>query len=270
MIDSAMPISAQASPAQAGARAAKPARPLARKPRPWLYSVLIHLSFMAFLLATAPVILGQAARFERPLEVVRIERVDRTPLPSLERPALPPNETDAPPLADLEPAPEVVFETEALSDQPLPAEDAPTAAFSEIQIAARLGHLPKRPAGKSTTQALTDAPPTQLPAPQAPVARPAAAVKPGGPTTAARLLRPIEPVYPERQRRSGAVASVVLLLELDAEGRVRDVSAVSTEVHADFVRSAISAARAARFEPARENGRAVSAQVRVVIHYRQL
>ncbi|GMV80113.1 MAG: hypothetical protein AMXMBFR7_12970 [Planctomycetota bacterium] len=184
-------------------------------------------------------------------------------MPTLERPALPPSESEAPPLADLEPAPEVVFETEALSDQPLPTEDAPTAALSEIQIAARLEHLPKRPVGRSTTQAQPDA------SPPAPLAPPAAAVKPGGPTTSARLLRPIEPVYPERQRRSGAVASVVLLLELDAEGRVRDVSAVSTEVHADFVRSAISAARAARFEPARENGRAISAQVRVVIHYRQ-
>lgn len=224
---------------------------------------------MALLLATAPVILGQAARFERPLEIVRIERVDRTPLPALERPALPPSETDAPPLAEMEPAPEVVFDTEALSDQALPADHALTTAFSEIRITANLEHIPKRPAGKSTTQAQTDAPPPRLPAPQAPVAHPAAAVKPGGPTTSARLLRPIEPVYPERQRRSGAVASVVLLLELDAEGRVRDVSAVSTEVHADFVRSAISAARAARFEPARDNGRAISAQVRVIINYRQ-
>lgn len=82
-----------------------------------------------------------------------------------------------------------------------------------------------------------------------------------------RALREIIPAYPalaDRRRLSGKVR---LQLELEADGRVRDVSVVSANPPELFEDSAVTAFRDARFAPAKKNGRPVRARVLIEVLY---
>lgn len=80
-------------------------------------------------------------------------------------------------------------------------------------------------------------------------------------------LREIVPAYPpdaDRRRLSGKVR---LQIELEADGRVRDVSVVSASPPEVFDESAVAAFREARFAPAQKNGRPVRARVLIEVVY---
>lgn len=85
--------------------------------------------------------------------------------------------------------------------------------------------------------------------------------------TQPRALQAISPEYPAeaaRQRQSGTVR---LQLKLEADGRVVDASVVDATPPGVFEDSALRAFRAARFAPARKDGRPVRALILIEVSY---
>ncbi|MHB8983615.1 energy transducer TonB, partial [Thiobacillus sp.] len=82
-----------------------------------------------------------------------------------------------------------------------------------------------------------------------------------------RALREIVPDYPAAADRRGLSGQVRLLIELEADGRVRDVSVVSANPPGVFEESALTAFREARFAPAQRKGRPVRARVLIEVVY---
>ena len=81
-------------------------------------------------------------------------------------------------------------------------------------------------------------------------------------------LRPIEPRFPEQAtigRISGG--TVTLLLLIDEEGVLRDVSVVEAQPESIFDEAALAAFRDMRFSPARKDGRAVRSRVLVTVGF---
>lgn len=73
----------------------------------------------------------------------------------------------------------------------------------------------------------------------------------------ARAQRTVEPLYPPAAQRNGVEGYVILRLNIDVMGRVRDVFVVDSEPIGVFERSARDAARRFEFTPARVGGAAV-------------
>lgn len=82
-----------------------------------------------------------------------------------------------------------------------------------------------------------------------------------------RALREIVPDYPPLADRSRISGTVRLQIEIEADGRVRDVSVVSANPPGVFEDSARAAFRDARFAPAQRNGRPVRARVLIEVLY---
>ena len=81
-------------------------------------------------------------------------------------------------------------------------------------------------------------------------------------------LGPIEPRFPEQatiSRISGG--TVTLLLLIDEDGVLRDVSVVEAQPESIFDEAALAAFRDMRFSPARKNGRAVRSRVLVTVGF---
>jgi len=60
----------------------------------------------------------------------------------------------------------------------------------------------------------------------------------------------------------------LLLVAVNASGQADRIEVLTPDVPEDFVRSATSAARAMRYEPALEDGRPVASAIRVRVEYR--
>ena len=90
----------------------------------------------------------------------------------------------------------------------------------------------------------------------------------GGVSRQARPAARLQPAYPERQRLAGRTATVLLLVQVNMSGQAERVEVLTPDVPEDFVRSATSAARAMRYEPALEDGRPVASAIRVRVEYR--
>ncbi len=96
--------------------------------------------------------------------------------------------------------------------------------------------------------------------------RPRLAAAPGGgapqknPFEPPRLLRAVEPAYPEEARKAGIGGTVVLYLELDAQGKVTDARVVSSIAPA-LDEASLAAARKLVFAPARQGGKPVPSSV---------
>jgi TonB family protein len=90
----------------------------------------------------------------------------------------------------------------------------------------------------------------------------------GAVTRRARPAARLEPAYPERQRLAGRTATVLLLVQVNASGQADRIEVLTPEVPEDFVRSATSAARAMRYEPALEDDQPIPSAIRVRIEYR--
>jgi protein TonB len=80
-----------------------------------------------------------------------------------------------------------------------------------------------------------------------------------------RLNRP--PSYPAIARRMGWEGTVVLEVEVQADGRVGDVSVAESSGHAVLDRAAADAVRAWRFEPAERLGEPVASHVRLPVQF---
>lgn len=71
------------------------------------------------------------------------------------------------------------------------------------------------------------------------------------------------PIYPDAARRAGLEGAVVLGLRIDETGTVRDARVLSATPPGVFDAAALAAYAGARFTPARLQGRAVRAEVRL-------
>ena len=81
-------------------------------------------------------------------------------------------------------------------------------------------------------------------------------------------LRPIEPRFPEQatiSRISGG--TVTLLLLIDEDGVLRDISVVEAQPESIFDEAALAAFHDMRFAPARKDGRAVRSRVLVTVGF---
>ena len=96
-------------------------------------------------------------------------------------------------------------------------------------------------------------------------AQPAAASQPGGADPASRALNP--PKYPVEAIAQRVEGRVVLIVDIDAEGNVRDVEVESATPPGVFDEVAAEAARKWRFNPALEDGKPVSSRVRVPVDF---
>lgn len=78
--------------------------------------------------------------------------------------------------------------------------------------------------------------------------------------TPPRLVKAVEPIYPESERQSGRAASVLLTLTLDAEGAVTD-AVVTESGGAAFDASALEAGKKLSFSPALSGDTPVGAKI---------
>ncbi|WP_152597785.1 energy transducer TonB, partial [Novilysobacter arseniciresistens] len=104
-----------------------------------------------------------------------------------------------------------------------------------------------------------------VPVPPAPPAPPAAPPPPPGALPANRTP---PPRYPAAAIEQGIEGAVVLVVEIDAEGRPLDVEVEKSEPAGVFDQAAIDAAMQWRFSPAVEDGKKVPGRVRVPIEFR--
>ncbi|HJV48130.1 MAG TPA: energy transducer TonB [Geothrix sp.] len=79
------------------------------------------------------------------------------------------------------------------------------------------------------------------------------------------VLHRVDPVYPEFARRARIQGPVVLLMTVDEQGQPTQVQVL--EGHPAFHEAAVQAARQWRFEPARMDGRPVSATFRLTLKF---
>lgn len=77
-----------------------------------------------------------------------------------------------------------------------------------------------------------------------------------------------KPAYPEEARARRLEGTVLLLVSLDASGRVTEAAIRRTCGHGSLDRAALRAVRSWRFDPARQNGTAIAAQVEIPIRFR--
>lgn len=99
--------------------------------------------------------------------------------------------------------------------------------------------------------------PPEAPPPPAPEAPPATPVRPA-------LAPPRYPAYAVEHNLGGRV---VLIVDVSADGRVRNAVIERSEPKGIFDEAALAAVRNWKFEPATEDGKPVASQVRVPIDF---
>ncbi|WP_330969007.1 energy transducer TonB, partial [Lysobacter sp. A3-1-A15] len=104
------------------------------------------------------------------------------------------------------------------------------------------------------------APPPAPPAPPAPAQSIGSSVDPSS-----RSRNP--PKYPTNELRQGVGGTVVLVISIDAQGNVLDVSVEKSSRNRNLDRAAMDAARKWRFNPEVRNGVAVASRVRVPVDF---
>ena len=92
---------------------------------------------------------------------------------------------------------------------------------------------------------------------------------PRGAITPAALLWKIEPEYSDEARRARLQGTVVLYLEVDSDGRPRNVK-VHQSLGLGLDEKAIDAVRHWKFRPGKANGRAVATSALVEVNFRLL
>jgi protein TonB len=83
--------------------------------------------------------------------------------------------------------------------------------------------------------------------------------------TGLAILRQVDPVYPDFARRARIQGPVVLLMTVDERGQPIHIQVL--DGHPAFHEAALQAARQWRFEPARSEGRPVSASFRLTLKF---
>ena len=75
------------------------------------------------------------------------------------------------------------------------------------------------------------------------------------------------PRYPPAAARSGIEGEVILVIDVDANGNVTNVSVEKSSRNRDLDRAAMEAARKWRFNPANVNGQKAAGRVRVPVNF---
>ncbi|HEU4366243.1 MAG TPA: TonB family protein [Candidatus Krumholzibacteria bacterium] len=130
--------------------------------------------------------------------------------------------------------------------------------------------LPPRP-GVEPVEPFDPAPPLEAPPPapplwDAPVAPRSTANDPGVFLYDRREPVPValaKPLYPRLAREAGIEGRVVVRVLVDEHGRVADAVVIESDATPGMVEAALRAARACRFEPARQRDVVVSAHVTI-------
>lgn len=191
-------------------------------------------------------------------QVISARIVEAPPVGS--EPALPPvmPDPEVPPAIEAPPVPEAT---------PEPTRD--TAPEPRVEASTATGA-----AQPATRASAVEATPSRLPSQEAPKLLPSVPVMLDTTWYGSRQLdvqpkarQAIVPVYPETARYGGVEGTVTLLVRVDELGRVREVSVESATPPGVFDDSALAAFKAARFNPAMLDGRAVRAEVRIRVNY---
>lgn len=103
------------------------------------------------------------------------------------------------------------------------------------------------------------------PEPRAPA--PAPAAPPPAPQ-AAQAISPTQPAYPPAALRAGEEGTVLLRVEVDAQGSATAVEVVQSSRSRELDRAARDAVRNWQFSPAMENGQAIASTVEIPIEFR--
>jgi protein TonB len=239
-------------------------------------SALLHLALLLFAAALLPPVFR---RWTAPPDGIVVHAVhartptEAHPLPRLQWTNLTPNPYTAVVFEDIQVS-DVFFDAE----EPTESEDwrregDVTEVFAAASVeAAPLGertvvarHPPNPASGPPTTVVRRSSP--QVHPPPAPPERARAHVRRGF-SRPAKLKSKLRPAYPENMRLAGSTATVVLEVSVGADGRASAVRVLSGDTPRDFARSAIAAAKGARYRPALRDGRRVPGVVRMRIRYR--
>jgi protein TonB len=149
-----------------------------------------------------------------------------------------------------------VAPTEIPKEIPPPMEDAPVIGVSNI-----VGGIPGGVAGGVAGgvpggvvgSLLSSIPSAAPPPPPKPVKREALRV--GGNVQESKLIRKVEPVYPELAKRARVSGVVILVVTVDEEGNVTDVKV--NKGHALLNEAAVNAVRQWKYSPTTLNGEPV-------------
>ena len=106
----------------------------------------------------------------------------------------------------------------------------------------------------------TPAPPPAPPAPPVAVADIGASVD-----ISSKNMNP--PKYPPAAMRAGIEGTVILIIDVDANGNVTNVSVETSSRNRDLDRAAMQAARGWRFNAATANGKPAPGRVRVPVDF---
>ena len=107
----------------------------------------------------------------------------------------------------------------------------------------------------------TPAPPPAPPAPPAPQPDIGASVD-----ISSKNMNP--PKYPPRAYQQGVEGTVVLIVDVDANGNVTNVSVEQSSRNRELDRAAMDAARKWRFNPSVKNGQKAAGRVRVPVEFK--
>lgn len=228
-------------------------------PRP---SLAIVLSVLLHAAGSVPLALMSAPAVHiRPMDSVTIEvalvienvRESEPEGVTSSEPAV--SEPEPPPALPLPPLPEPAAELPAplrpAAPSVPPPPPSPEAAQKQPQIDS--APPPPEPMGPSPTKA------------RATVAEEAAYVPPRGDIS---YLRNFPPFYPASARRRGIEGTVTLRIQVGTDGRPAGVRIHESSGFTPLDLAAVEAVWLWRFEPARRNGRPVTAEVEVPIRFR--
>lgn len=249
---------------------------------PWAGSIAAHGLLIVAAFAIRPALRAPRVSFLPAAgEVVAIECVaeeeapapepdPRPPAPLEEILAEPADEPPPPPDESEFPATEEFEEPRAVDPPEREPRDETPRAF--VRLARP---LPRRRAPAANSDAPPSprvlAAPLPAPAPPAPPSpaasrdRPVASGATREPSKIGRRCRP--PAYPEEARARGLEGCVLLLVAIDAEGRVNSVRVLESSGHALLDDAAVAAVRRWRFEPARRGDEAVASEATLPIRF---
>jgi protein TonB len=102
--------------------------------------------------------------------------------------------------------------------------------------------------------------------PAAPEPEPVKVYRVGGDVAMPRVLRRVDPIYPQAFVRAGLSATVTVRFVIGKDGRVRDANVIRSS-YAPFTQSVIDAATQWTFTPATLHGQPVDAQFELTVRF---
>ena len=123
-------------------------------------------------------------------------------------------------------------------------------------------------APEATREAVMEETPRPEPLPPPPATPPDAGASSAGPDASAKPIRSPQPRYPAQAKRRGESGTVLLQVQVDAQGRPSRVDVVQSSRSRTLDREAQRAVEHWLFSPAIRNGRAVPSNVLVPIEFR--